>query len=173
MIHSSYLKVVEKHKGFKLIMIYLVNKNVTIEPITLKNCDKKGIIADFEKSGLIDISIPFFNELDKNIINLYNLNDIDLLEARQVTNLKVRLKDKVLARNIVYILKQALNLYVSIIIKLENKFAVVKGILINMNMDGLIVKSAPFYNQEQVVKYSLIYSVFDDEFNDLINIDED
>ena len=41
MIHSTYLKFVEQHKGFKLILIYLVNKNVTIEPITLKNCDKK------------------------------------------------------------------------------------------------------------------------------------
>ena len=41
---------------------------------------------------------PFYNDLDKKIINLYNQNDIDLLEARQVTNLKERLKDKVIGK---------------------------------------------------------------------------
>jgi hypothetical protein len=172
MIHDTYLKIIMKHRGSKLILIFLKDKNVVIEPIILKNCDKKGIVADFERTNTMDVYIPFYNDFDKNILCLYNLNDIDLLNARKVLNFQEKMKDKVYFKNIIQVIKQAMNQYVNIIIKMDNKFSVIKCIFTNMGMSGITVKASPFYNQEQNLKFNLVFHVFDPEFTDLLNIDE-
>ena len=172
MIHETYLRIIQKHIGSKLIMVYVNSSSaVAIEPIMLNNADRNGVTGNFIKSGISNEFVPFYNVFDKVILCLYNTNGIDLLKAKEIQPLSVKLKDKTNQKVIISSLKQTLSQKVVCVIKTLNEFATAQGIFENMGIAGISINVPPFYNRQEVLKYQLIYNIFDSKYNDLINID--
>jgi len=172
MIHDTYLTIIQKHIGFKMILAYVNSTGtVSVEPITLQDADKKGIKADLLKSGLANQNIPFFDNFNKTIICLYNTNGIDLLIAKKVENLGVKLKDKAKQKTIISALKGALGQKVVTVVKVGNDYCAVNGIFQNMGIVGISLSVPPFYNRIESLKYPSVMNIFDTQFNDLIYID--
>ncbi len=172
MIHDTYLAIIQKHVGYKLIIGYVNDSNgLTVEPITLKGVNKKGIVADFIKSELNNKPFNFFNDMKKSIIFLYNMNNIDLLIAKKVVTLGEKLKDKQLQKNIINNLKGAIGKKVILVSKQGADYIVNNGIFQNMGIVGITLLAPPFYNRTEMMKYPSIMNIFDEDFNDMLNVD--
>jgi len=172
MIHDSYLAIIQKHISYKLIIGYTNDKNgLTVEPITLKEVTKKGIVADFLKSGHKDYSMNFVNDMYKNIIFLYNMNNIDLMMAKKILTLGEKLKDKQLQKSIINNLKVSIGKKIMIVSKQGPDFVVNNGVFQNMGIVGLTLLVPPFFNRTEMLKYPSVINIFDESFNDMLNVD--
>lgn len=172
MIHDSFLAIIQKHISYKLIIGYTNDRNgLTVEPITLKDVNKKGIVADFLKSGQSNHSMNFYNDMYKNIIFLYNMNNIDLLIAKKILTLGEKLKDKQFQKSIINNLKVSIGKKVMIVSKQGVDYVVNNGIFQNMGIVGITLTVPPFYNRSEMLKYPTVINVFDENFNDLLNVD--
>ncbi|HRP02599.1 MAG TPA: hypothetical protein PLE30_08135 [Candidatus Kapabacteria bacterium] len=172
MIHDSYLAIIQKHIGFKLIIAYVNEKNsLAIEPINLQDVSKKGIVADFIKSGKTNQSMNFYQDMNKQIVAIYNMNDIDLLIAKKVSNLGEKLKNRQLQKAIINNLKVSIGKKISIVSKIGQDYIVNNGIFQNMGIVGVTLSVPPFYNRTEMLKYPSIMNIFDENYNDLLNVD--
>lgn len=172
MIHDSFLSIIQKHISYKLIIGYTNdNMGLTVEPITLKDVNKKGIVADFLRSGYNDYTLNFYNDMFKNILFLYNMNNIDLLIAKKVLTLGEKLKDKALQKSIINNLKVSIGKKVMMVNKQGTDYVVNNGIFQNMGIVGISLTVPPFYNRTEMIKYPSVINIYDESFNDLLNVD--
>jgi hypothetical protein len=168
-INPQILQIIGKHIGSKVSVIYKDSKTVIVHGKLLNLNAEKIQVNDMNlKQG--NIVISFFDKMFPKILAIYNVNGLNILNPRNNEHLGAKLRKKDLQMVIISAMKPNLNKNVSVVFKKLNNVNVINGQLSNMGMVDLMVKLAPFYNEEQTLKYDTIMNVFDEQGNDLIEI---
>lgn len=171
MIHETYLQIILKHIGEKLIIVYKSTLGgLTVEPILLLDANRNYLVADFLKSGFTNYKMNYYNDLYKNITCLYNLNGIDLLIAKKVETLALKIKDREAQKEIIKNLKGAMGQKVNFVTKIGSDYMSNNAIFLNMGIAGIEISVPPFYNKNEILKYHQILNIYNEKLVDLIYI---
>lgn len=163
-------KIIAKHMGFKIFAVIQPHKNIALERGKIKDVTPELIRIDSEVTKESNVKVPFFIDSKQNILNLYNRNSIDMLQAKEVSNMAAKMRNKGLQLVIIKSIKSYLKKEVTIIAKQGNEITLTRGKLTNMGISGLSVLTAPFYNNEMSIPYTSILNIYNDSNVDLIDI---
>ncbi len=133
---------------------------VSSEAISVKN---ENFISEKEY-------INFITETGNRILHIYNTLYIDLMVGREYPTLITKLREPKQQKRVISLLKPYLNKELYFIYKQTPGITLSKGIFIDMGVQSITVKVAPFYNREESIHYDRVLHIYDDKFLDLLSI---
>lgn len=167
-IPAHLLKVLKAHVGFELAVVY--NNRAVVDFVlgTLTSFDEEQVVIKSFKEK-INVGIGYLQGRRQKIYSIYNLNNIDLLEAEQVPSLYDKLSVKELKPEIIGRLKMVNNKEVTLICRTSEHFFLTKGKVSGFDLNSLVIKPAPFYNSEQRIAFRSVFNIFDMNHVDIIH----
>ncbi len=170
MLNPNILKIIEKHIGNKLFLVYRDEKTFKLINCNLRNMNADKLLVQDTATNNPDFQVNFIENNRPKVLALYNMNGVNLINPINNEHLGAKLRKRENQGTIISQMKPQLKKNISIVFKKLQNFYLVNGQLSNMGMVDLVVKPAPFFNVDQVISYNSVMHVFDENGNDLIAI---
>lgn len=168
MLNPSILKIIEKHIGSKIFVVFRENNSFKLMHCTLQNMNENKILVQDLATNHPAQMINFLENNRPKILVIYNMNGVNLANPTNNEHLGQKLRKRENQGPIISSMKPLIKHNIAIVFKKLQNFYLVNGQLSNMGMVDLVVKPAPFFNEDQVISYNSVMNVFDENGNDLI-----
>lgn len=165
-------QIISKHIGTVIYVIWQNQDKINFDSGILREVSASAILMNalnpnsqqYESKRItIDDGKSF------KILHLYNKLNIDLLAAKEVKPLAVKLRDSKIKGQIINNLKPFLKKDLSIVYRTKDNVIIVRGRFADMGIMGLSLLVSPFYNNKLDVPYNSVLNVYADE-SDLIDV---
>ncbi len=162
-------QLLTKHVNDVLHVIYFDEGKIGIKSGTLLIVNANSIVLNLAGESTKQ-EISFFKNDQVSVLNIYNRNYIDLMNAKATEPLSEKLKVRDIKKIILNNLRPLIGKEITMVSKVDNKLTASKGLLSNMGIAGASIKPAPFYNSELDMNYRNIFHIYSAENIDLLNV---
>lgn len=169
-LNLQVLKIIEKHIGSKIFAIFKDEKGVKMIVGKLQNANAEKILISDMNSTAGNQVIPYVENGRPKMLAMYNSNALNIMNPTNNEHLGAKLRKRENQMKIINSMKPFLKKNISVVYKNNGNIVAVNGQLGNMGMVNLTILPAPFFNDEQIMKYNDIMNIFDEFGNDLIDI---
>lgn len=156
----------KRHLGQKVALVFIDKKRIKVHNGIMGHFTKDGIKLMID--GLLSETIPFFENNTEKILCIYDKHNFDIMKDNLVEPLSFKFIDEHLRKNLILKLKQYFNKDVIVVFKKKEQFYLRSGILSDMGVKGLKLKTS-YYNNVRC-EYNSIFNIFDLNFKDIIAI---
>lgn len=168
-VPQQYLAIIQKHLNAQVSVIFKDGKTIRLVIGTLMNMNNDKILVSNPSSAEGKVIVPFFENGSKKIFGIYNSNFVNLLNPTKNETLAQKLKQREKSTKIIATIKPYLKKIVTVLYRKTDKLLILNGEFSNMGMTELAIKPAPFFNNEDVMQYTTILAVYNENGVDLID----
>lgn len=164
------LELLKRHIGDNVTVIHKCDGFLQLSEGSLRMASSEGISVKSEHFISEKEYISFITETGNRILHIYNTLYIDLMIGRETPPMINKLREPKQQKRVISILKPYLNKELYFVYKQTPGITLSKGIFINMGVQSVTVKVAPFYNREESIHYDRVLHIFDEKYLDLLSI---
>lgn len=169
MFSDVVYKIIFNHVGAILSVIYAKDGKIKAVTGRLQSASVNSLVIKPVESLEPSRDIPMFVAEKRNVFCIYNQNHIDLLKAKEAVNLDRKMKERKFRVNLIKIIKQYINKEFFVIHKSNMEYFVTDARFKDMGLDSITLLFPPFYNNEHILKFNVIYNIFNNDFEDLLD----
>lgn len=164
------VELLKRHIGDHVTVIHKRDGYLHLCEGSLRSATADGIAVKSDQFISDKEYIKFLTETGNRILHIYNTLYIDLMTGRETPSLIMKLRDHEKQKRVISLLKPYLNKELYFVYKQTPGITLSKGIFVNMGVQSVTVKVAPFYNREESIHYDRVLHIYDQKYLDLLSI---
>lgn len=162
-------KIIFNHVGAIVSVVYWKDGKINAVTGRLQNATVHNVMIKPIASLEAVRDIPMHIGPKRTVFAIYNQNNIDLLKAKEAISMDRKMKERKFRIEVTNRVKQFLNKEFYIIHKAKEEYFCTDARFKDMGIDSITLLFPPFYNKEHILKYNVIYNIFDNDCVDLLD----
>ncbi len=162
-------KIIFNHVGAIVSVVYWKDGKINAVTGRLQNATVNNVIVKPIASLEAVRDIPMHIGPKRTVFAIYNQNNIDLLKAKEAVTMDRKMKERKFRVEVINRIKQFLDKEFFVIHKSKDEFFSTDARFKDMGIDSITLLFQPFYNKEHILKYNVIYNIFDNDCVDLLD----
>lgn len=160
------LKILSRHTNEKIFVVYCNNNSMAFSAGKFISAKEESMTIRTTDDKLL--TIHFFSEGEQVIFHIYNSSFIDIITGKTTSNLQYKIGK--MSAAVIKALKPHLKKEMFFVFKSYKDVGMVHGSFEDLGINGVVLKAAPFFNEEVRLQYSQILHIYNTKFIDLIDI---